>query len=202
MRKVAFLSQEQPRQQAAESEQSPQTTIGSMTSAEATITCALCDAGFAPAPEREYAWQANTGELEAAFMSMCHFCFRCRRAACPQCWDPVHRVCAQCVTAAGLAFRTEPSPLASVVFPPVSPAWQAQDERAAAPFICIRHGRYQAAETVTTDPETDHNQQRVLSSARPATASIFPIVEDTSADQADAPALPAIPVSTDMPGKG
>jgi len=198
MYKAALPSQERPRQQAAESEQSAQTPAGSITSAApipaATITCTLCDASFAPAPERDYAWQANTGELEAAFMSVCHFCFRCRRAACPECWDPVHRICAQCVTAAGLSFRAEPSPLASVIFPPVSLPWQAPDENAAAPFICIRHGRYQTAEAVAPDAETDHEQQRALPSSRPATTPVFPIVEDTSADQADAPALPAISV--------
>ena len=83
MRKAGSLSQEQPRQPLAASEQPGQTTNGSITSAApaaaATIICALCDASFAPTPGREDDWKADAPELEAAFMRVCHFCFRCRR---------------------------------------------------------------------------------------------------------------------------
>ncbi len=51
-------------------------------------------------------------------MSMSHFCFRCRRAACPECWDHVHRICGACVAELGLPFRREVPPLEGILFAP------------------------------------------------------------------------------------
>src|ERR1700680_2883002 len=66
---------------------------GLVVEAGTTVTCAICDAVYAPSPLQLPFLQYSQGALEATFMSMCHFCFRCRRAACPQCWDDVHGVC-------------------------------------------------------------------------------------------------------------
>jgi hypothetical protein len=169
MRKAGSLSQEPPQKSFAEDEQQTQTTTGPIANAvpvaRATITCALCDATFVPMPEHAFAWVTDAAELEAAFMSICHFCFRCRRAACPECWDPVHRVCAQCVTWAGLPFRTEALPLANLIIPPLSSERQAHVETIA-PFVCIRHGRYQNAEADEPDPETDHAQRTIVAAPR------------------------------------
>jgi len=199
MRKALSLSQEQSRQPLAASEQPVQTTNGSITSvapvAAATVTCALCDASFIPAPEREYAWKVDATELEAAFMSICHFCFRCRRAACPECWDPVHRVCAQCAAEAGLTFRAEPLPLAGMIFPSISSARQARDE-STAPFVCVRLGRYQSAEMVASDPETGHAQQRVAVALSQGTISELSPAEIERAVQLSQPALPAVAAPT------
>jgi hypothetical protein len=44
-------------------------------------------------------------------MSMCHFCFRCRRPSCPNCWDTVHSICGQCAHETQVPFRLEIPPL-------------------------------------------------------------------------------------------
>jgi hypothetical protein len=87
-----------------------------------TITCTICDAVYAPSPQQVPFLQYTRGALEATFMGMCHFCFRCRHAACPQCWDEVHGVCGSCVQEAGLPFRAGAIPLDGLMFPPASQA--------------------------------------------------------------------------------
>src|SRR6266487_1962329 len=62
-----------------------------------TVTCTLCGAGYVPSPAHEDLKYAPEVVLESVLMRMCHFCFRCRRAACPECWDEVHGVCGSCV---------------------------------------------------------------------------------------------------------
>ncbi len=120
-----------------------------------TITCAICDAGFTPAPARQDLLQVPPTVLEAMFMSMCHFCFRCRRPACPECWDAVHGVCGACVQEAHLPFRAQAAPLGGVIFPPQHqqhPPDQNSDNNAAPLLVCIRPGRFQAEVSLSTDP--------------------------------------------------
>ncbi len=110
-----------------------------------SIACDICHAVYAPAQDHLYLVQAPAGALETAFMSMCHFCFRCRRPSCPACWDQVHGVCASCVQEMHLPFREELSPLRGAFFPPTR---RAQEERvtiATAPLVCIEPGRFQSA---------------------------------------------------------
>lgn len=195
MRKAGSLSQEQSQQPLDASEQPVQTTNELITNVApvlaATISCALCDARFALAPGCEDDGQSDATEIEAAFMGICHFCFRCRRAACPECWDPVHHVCAQCVTWAGLPFRAEPLPLANLIIPPLSSERQAQAETIA-PFVCVRHGRYQSAEIAASDPETDFARQLVDASLSQKTPSERASTEDEYDVQSSQPALLAI----------
>src|SRR6266852_8062897 len=96
-----------------------------------TVTCAICEAVYAPSPPRLPFLQNAQGALEATFISMCHFCFRCRRAACPQCWDEVHGVCGACVQEAKLPFRAEAAPLDGLAFPPRSQQPPTQQQQAA-----------------------------------------------------------------------
>src|SRR3989442_830304 len=106
-----------------------------------TITCAICSAGYNPSLHNEDLLQATPLALESAFMSLCHFCFRCRRPACPMCWDAVHRICAACVQETGLPFRAQVAPLEGTLFPPILPAHRAQsvhNDQQATPFLCIR----------------------------------------------------------------
>lgn len=78
-------------------------------------------------------------------MSMCHFCFRCRRPACPDCWDEVNGVCGSCVQEAHLPFRTQ-SPLmrgmqlAPARQEPITPYPTGQAKNA--PLTCIYPGRF------------------------------------------------------------
>lgn len=108
-----------------------------------TITCSICDAMYAPSPQQAPFLQYAQGTLEATFMGMCHFCFRCRRAACPQCRDEVHGVCGSCVEEAGLSFRAAATPLDGLVFPPTSQAsFMASQPQGYSLFVPIRNGRY------------------------------------------------------------
>ncbi|WP_069801406.1 hypothetical protein [Thermogemmatispora onikobensis] len=87
-----------------------------------TVACSTCGAIFAPSHLHPELRLASPAVLEAALMSMSHFCFRCRRAACPECWDHVHRICGACVAELGLPFRREVPPLEGAFFAPPPPA--------------------------------------------------------------------------------
>src|SRR5215469_2266323 len=121
---------------------------------DSPITCVICSAVYIPSPQNEDLLQATPLALESAFMSMCHFCFRCRRPACPMCWDAVHRICAACVQETGLTFRTQVAPLEGTLFPPILPARQVQsvcNDQQATPFLCIRPGLFHIA---TSPPDS------------------------------------------------
>src|SRR5437588_10820092 len=114
------------------------------------ITCTICGAGYASASAHQSLLQATV--LEAAFMSMCHFCFRCRRPACPECWDTVHGVCGACVQEAHLPFRVEARPLNGVIFPPVHAVHTTRENMASPPLLCKRPGRFRTAASHSPDP--------------------------------------------------
>ncbi|HEY7416098.1 MAG TPA: hypothetical protein VH593_12970 [Ktedonobacteraceae bacterium] len=123
-----------------------------------TVTCVICQAAYAPSRLHEYLLLAPPVALESAFMSMCHFCFRCRRPACPQCWDDVHGVCGACSQDANLPFRVAPTPLRGLLFPPAQQVQKIRDEHEAFPLICIHYGRFhdvraEDEEEVATNPE-------------------------------------------------
>ncbi|GCE13591.1 hypothetical protein [Tengunoibacter tsumagoiensis] len=118
------------------------------------ISCPICQAVYTPAPAYLHLLQTSSFALESAFMSMCHFCFRCRRPACPSCWDNIHGLCGLCTLEAGLAFRSFDPPL------PGSPRYRsisAELNLKTAPRLqCIQPGRLQddivPSERVTTIP--------------------------------------------------
>ena len=116
-----------------------------------TVTCAICEAVYAPSPLQVPFLQSTREALEAAFMSTCHFCFRCRRAACAQCWDGVHGVCGSCVLEAGLPFRAEAVPLAGMVFPPAlhQPLLSQQPQQSDSLFVPVQNGRFYVETQVT-----------------------------------------------------
>ena len=118
-----------------------------------TIICPICDAAYAPALAQVPFLQTSPEMLESAFMSMCHFCFRCRRPACPQCWDHVHGVCGACVRETQLSFRAQAAPLDGLLFQPLHRQEQRQQEVAAALLICVKSGRFvQTEEQAQTAP--------------------------------------------------
>ena len=118
-----------------------------------TVTCPICEAEYAPSPTRQDLLAAPEEVVEAAFMSLCHYCFRCRRPACPECWDAVHKVCGACVQEAQLPFRSESAPLKGTMFPPPAPASQvghreaegnvgiSGDDIIAPLLMCVKPGR-------------------------------------------------------------
>ncbi len=107
-----------------------------------TIACSVCKALYTPAPAHQQLVLAPHIVLESAFMSMCHFCFRCRRAACPDCWDAVHGVCGVCVAEAELPFRTQVKPLSNVMPPLLQQQQVAETMHAAPVLVCIQHGKF------------------------------------------------------------
>ncbi len=117
---------------------------------EKTVSCTICGAVYAPSLEYAYLLNASPAALESALMSMCHFCFRCRRPSCPACWDDVHGVCGSCVQEANLTFRSEPPPLSGLPFPPrqISPA---RESHALSSLACIRAGRFQQPDSPSVD---------------------------------------------------
>lgn len=118
-----------------------------------TIACPICSALYAPVAAHAYLLQSPPLALESAFMSMCHFCFRCRRPACPRCWDDVHGLCGSCVENVHLPFRQkgEPLPLNSILLIPSSPSPQ-QRHATTFPLVCVQPGRFQADST-QAEPE-------------------------------------------------
>src|SRR6266567_1325267 len=111
-----------------------------------TVTCVICNAVYMPSPVYEYLSLTSSIALESALMSMSHFCFRCRRPACPQCWDEIHGVCGACVQDTHLPFRRASAPLKGALFA-AAPQTQGQSKHKRAPLICIRHGRFQRPTT-------------------------------------------------------
>jgi hypothetical protein len=138
-------SQAQQPEQTTRSPQSEQNILN-------TVTCTLCDAAYAPSPAHLGLSQAPPGVLETAFMSMCHFCFRCRRPACPACWDTVHGVCGACVQEAHLPFRVDAAPLNGVIFSPLHQADTAQENTSSPPLVCVRPGHFQTNASLSTHP--------------------------------------------------
>ncbi|MDQ2906894.1 MAG: hypothetical protein M3Y81_25575 [Chloroflexota bacterium] len=122
----------------------------------ATVACVICGAAYAPSPFHQELVQAPASVLDAALMSMSHFCFRCRRASCPECWDHVHAICGACVAEVGLPFRTALPPLADALYPPPptfvppTPAQSSAHETDAPLLTCIRAGRFHASERPST----------------------------------------------------
>ena len=127
-------------------------------SGQGTIVCSICQAAYTPSRSHAYLLQGPPIVLESALMSMCHFCFRCRRPSCPACWDEVHGVCGQCSVETGLPFRLEPAPLDGAQFtptqPPAVPAQSAQES-----LVNVQPGRFQRSsspvdiDTVPTKPD-------------------------------------------------
>ncbi|HVB22031.1 MAG TPA: hypothetical protein VNG51_08805 [Ktedonobacteraceae bacterium] len=107
-----------------------------------TMACPVCKALYTPAPAHQQLVLAPHIVLESAFMSMCHFCFRCRRAACPDCWDAVHGICGACVMETKLPFRTQVKALNNAM-PLLSQEQQVIETMHAAPtLVCIQHGKF------------------------------------------------------------
>jgi hypothetical protein len=115
-----------------------------------TVTCTVCNAVYAPSPAYQRLQYAPYNIVESIFMSTCHFCFRCRRAACPQCWDAVHGVCGACVEEVRLPFRQELPPLDGVMFPPNTPLPPDQRNVTTSQLLCIRPGRFQQSNNTPT----------------------------------------------------
>jgi len=161
-----------------------------------TVTCAICEAVYAPSPPQLPFLQNAQGALEATFMSMCHFCFRCRRAACPQCWDGLHGVCGACVQEAKLPFRAEAAPLDGLAFPPRSQQPPTQQQQAASLFVPVRRGRFHPETQASTDAQT-RSEIDTDPAAQPVIVQT--VTTDTLTPESNSPAALATPAKTPLP---
>src|SRR5437764_13899567 len=148
---------ETPSVQVQRPEWTNHTSQNATADAVAPVTCVICEASYAPSHVYKRFLQGSPVVLESAYMSMCHYCFRCRRPACPECWDAVHGICGACVQEANLPFRTQVKPLDGVLLPPVlpaSPTSQAeatQENPASSLFVCVKHGKFHPSESPSDD---------------------------------------------------
>lgn len=113
--------------------------------AQSTITCIICSAMYTSTRSHDHVFQTSSLALESAFMSMCHFCFRCRRPSCPACWDEVNGICGSCVQDTELSFRTDAAMLSDLLLPPVRKAQllAVTAQKDTHPLICVQAGRFQ-----------------------------------------------------------
>jgi hypothetical protein len=145
------------------------------------VICKICQAVYVPAQTHMQLAHSPQSVVESAFMSMCHFCFRCRRPACPSCWDDIHGICGACIVEAQLSFRSSTPPLDGVIFPPIQHVQEARVHILTPSLVCVRPGRFQHAplpiEAQTTifmqtlsdqpiyDPSKAHLSQKVSTSS-------------------------------------
>ncbi|GCF11344.1 hypothetical protein [Dictyobacter arantiisoli] len=142
-----------------------------------TIACRICQAVYTPSQDHSYLLRAPAAALESAFMSMCHFCFRCRRPACPQCWDNVHGICGECCLEAKLPFRTQMAPLRGVLFATTRQAQLRRKHATPVRLLCIRPGRFQviaSIDTAETNPQQSVITQTIHNTARQAPINTIP----------------------------
>lgn len=100
------------------------------------VACPICRAIYVPSGE-----QRPSALLETAFLAVCHFCFRCQRPSCPQCWNPVHHVCASCSEEARLPFRSPVPSLEGLIFASTRSAPTNKIS-----FLCQRNGHFYTPE--------------------------------------------------------
>jgi len=136
------------------------------------VSCSICQANYIPS---SYHGQESGDLLETAFLHICHFCFRCQRSACPQCWNPVHQVCSACGEEALLPFRLPVPSLEGLVF---STSSQSMDTLSL-PFTCLCNGRF-----YSPDPAQTHKS-----------AETGPVERSTHIEPVAAPPLLAVPAS-------
>ncbi len=107
-----------------------------------TIECSLCQAVYTPSTQQQEGPSAASPALETAFLHVCHFCFRCQRQACPQCWNPVHHVCTSCGEEAQLPFCSPVPSLEGLILFPTDDSPSLLSQSPVQPFICLHNGRF------------------------------------------------------------
>ncbi len=120
------------------------------------VACPICRAIYVPSTELRSCDRATL--LETAFLDICHFCFRCQRPACPQCWNPVHHTCASCSEEAKLPFRSPVPSLEGLVFLPLTTS--SASTTCTISFTCQRNGRFC---TVKPSSARTHTPESLLS---------------------------------------
>jgi hypothetical protein len=135
------------------------TQPSSVLATQGTIACTICQAVYAPSRLHAHLLQTPSIALESAFMSMCHFCYRCRRPSCPNCWDHIHSVCAQCIQETHLPFRSTTPPLEDIPSLPQHINSSIQQHSIPSSLVRVQPGRFQSnppAFVESTRDQPDH----------------------------------------------
>ncbi len=140
------------------------------------VSCPVCRAVYIPSWQRERE-RSSLAVLESAFLSLCHFCFRCQRPACPQCWNPIHCACASCSEEAQLPFRSPVPSLEGLIFS--CSAEDLSDQPAPRSFTCLRNGNF-----YVPDPGPRAKASRDEESPSPVTSVELPAIQDNPAPPA------------------
>jgi hypothetical protein len=137
------------------------------------VSCPVCRAVYIPSwrQERE---QASLAMLESAFVSICHFCFRCQRPACPQCWNPIHCACASCSEEAQLPFRSPVPSLEGLIFS--CPGGTSSEQSAPRSFTCLRNGSFYCPEPGRQAKDLQKDRQSEQPSS-PVTSADLPVLQ-------------------------
>ncbi len=171
---------------------------------EGTITCIICQAVYAPSRVHAYLLQAPPIALESAFMSMCHFCFRCRRPSCPNCWDAVHAVCGQCTRETHVPFRTETPPLEGTPSLAAHPSFPIDNHLIPPSLVPVHPGRFQETPLPSTSTAFNHTSQTrfsVKSIGTSVAASSIDIDSiETRPDRSGSPDIDSIETRPDRSG--
>jgi len=139
------------------------------------LSCPICRAVYQPSSSH-YADEI----LEDAFRGVCHFCFRCQRPSCPQCWNPIHHVCASCGEEAHLPFCSPVPDLEGLSFSPLA-APQAVKELKLS-FTCLRNGQLYFPDP---EPPSPPEPPRADPPAHtfPTTSDDLPIIQSRQTEQ-------------------
>src|SRR5258708_14284829 len=139
------------------------------------VSCPTCRAVYIPSSQQQAATPGSMTLLETAFLSLCHFCFRCQRPACPQCWNPMHCVCAACSEEALLPFRSPVPSLEGLIFSS-QPSTQ-MTQTVVISFTCLRNGRFYMPEPAPLQQSLEQNQVSSPASSYPITSTELPVVQ-------------------------
>lgn len=151
------------------------------------VSCLVCHAVYIPSSRQQEIVRGPESLLESAFLTICHFCFRCQRPACPQCWNPIHHACASCSEEARLPFRSPVPSLEGLIF-----SAQPTSQETALSFTCLRDGNfYVPASSASAESLEPRVASAPSSSAYPVTSGDLPALRANSATSAASSSYPA-----------
>jgi hypothetical protein len=160
------------------------------------VACAVCGATFTFSPTAQNL-DLSARTLEAVFMSVCHYCFRCRRLACPECWDSLHGLCGACVREVRLPFRSAPAPLGGAelfsvrkeaIPPPANPSSSA--------LLCVRPGHFESVQNAESAqlPAASSSIEPSSNPANPSQPLMFPVRSHSASSQKAVYYIPLVPL--------
>ena len=132
------------------------------------ISCPICRAVYISSLQPQITTSDSLTALESAFLSLCRACFHCQRPACPQCWNPVHHMCAICCEEAQLPFRSPVPSLEGIIFS------SQPDPAYTASFTCLHNGRFYTPEQALAQALPAQTVEKELASSTPDISNQLP----------------------------